>query len=773
MRFLVVGLGSMGRRRLRCLARLGAGPAAGVDLRAERREGAAASYGITSHDDLEGAFAAFRPDAVISSLPPDQHVPLARRALTLGKHVFCEAGTASAGMEDLVALARRAGRVAAPSCTMRFHPAVKRARDLLAAGAIGRVLAFTHHVGQYLPDWHPFEDYRSFYASRRETGACREIVPFELTWLDWLMGGEPEAVRGMKGKLSTLDCDIDDVYQLLLRYPGGALGHLLVDAVARSAVRATRFVGERGTLEWHAPSRLLRLYDAGMSAWTDYPEPPPRVEPGYGEMSGEDMYLEETAAFVAACRGEAPYTFDFAANARILRTLVAAEQDADRRGDATTSGESGGDDDDGSERHRLTHRLIPGGAHTYSKGDDQFPANAPRYLERGEGCHVWDDHGREYLDWTSGLRTMSLGYGVRPVLDAAIAQLSKGLNFGRPSFVETQLAQDLVELIPGAEMVKLAKNGSTATTAAVKLARAFTGRDLVALCADHLFLSYDDWFIGTTSRSAGVPAAIRQLSLTFPYGNLAALEGLFAIHPGAIACVILEAATTAHPSPGYLAGVKELCRREGAVLVFDEMITGFRWHLGGAQAYYGVTPDLATFGKGMANGFAVSALVGCREIMELGGIAAGSPRVFLVSTTHGAEVQALAAARATLRFFREQPVIDHMTRIGQALIDGLNDIAAEMGVAECFAAGGVACSPWYLVKDRSGAVSLPLRTLFLEEMVRRGVLINYLAPGWSHGDAEVEATLAAARASLRVVARALDEGWVYHLRGAPIRPVFG
>jgi glutamate-1-semialdehyde 2,1-aminomutase len=420
----------------------------------------------------------------------------------------------------------------------------------------------------------------------------------------------------------------------------------------------------------------------------------------------------------------------------------------------------------------VTHRLIPGGAHTYSKGDDQFPSNAPRYLERGDGVWVWDDKDRKYLDWTMGLRSMSLGYGIKAVNDAAIAQIAKGSNFGRPSFIETELAQDLVRLIPCADMVKYVKNGSSATSAAVKLARAFTGRDHVALCQDHPFFSYDDWFIVTTPPDNGIPQAERALSHTFKYGDLEGLAKIFEAHPGQIACVIMEAATTAHPPAGYLKSVIELAHKHGALFILDETITGFRWHLNGAQKYYGIEPDLATFGKGIANGFSLSVLAGKREVMELGGLDHKKKRVFLASTTHGAENHSLAAARAVLRIFEEQPVIANMWSIGKALVAGLNDAARKAGVSDFFVAAGVDCSPYFICKDKAGTVSMPYRTLFLQEMVKQGVLINYIAPSFSHKDEHVERTVAAANAALQVYARALTDGIQNYLEGPAMKPVF-
>ncbi|TAN69062.1 MAG: glutamate-1-semialdehyde 2,1-aminomutase, partial [Magnetospirillum sp.] len=352
-----------------------------------------------------------------------------------------------------------------------------------------------------------------------------------------------------------------------------------------------------------------------------------------------------------------------------------------------------------------THRLIPGGAHTYSKGDDQFPANAPRYLESGDGAVVWDDKGNRFVDWTMGLRTMTLGYNCRAVDDAAIAQIRKGNNFGRASFIETELAHDLVELIPSAEMVKFAKNGSSVTTAAVKLARAFTGRPHVAFCKDHPFFSYDDWFIGATACDGGIPPAHVAHSFGFAYNDLASLERVFAENPGQVAAVIMEACTTEAPREGFLQGVQALCRREGALFILDEMITGFRFAVPGAQAYFGLEPDLCTFGKGIANGYSVSVLAGRRDVMRLGGLHHDEKRVFLISTTHGAENCGLAAARACLNIFREQPVVKHLWAVGRRLMDGLAEAAREAGVAEQFQLVGYPCSPGYVTRDRDGMVS--------------------------------------------------------------------
>lgn len=416
--------------------------------------------------------------------------------------------------------------------------------------------------------------------------------------------------------------------------------------------------------------------------------------------------------------------------------------------------------------------LIPGGAHTYSKGDDQFPSNAPRHLERGEGSQVWDENGRAYLDWGMGLRTTVLGYGVKPVIEDAIAQIWAGSNFTRPSRIEAETAQDLIDLIPSAEMVKFAKNGSTVTTAAVKLARAFTGRPLVALCADHPFFSYDDWFIATTACDGGIPDQYKRLTRSFHYNDWESVERLFDTDGPQLAGLIMEAATTEAPRDGFLRRVREKCRENGTVFILDEMITGFRWHLRGAQAYFDVLPDLSTFGKGMANGFSVSALVGRRDIMELGGLNHDQKRVFLISTTHGAENHALAACRATIKMFRDEPVVEHLWAIGASLMAGLNATAAELGLSEFFSISGYPCSPSITCRDREGRISLPFRTLFLQEMIRGGVIIPYIAPSYSHTAADVESTIATACEVLEVYGEALESGVEKFLVGPAVKPVF-
>jgi len=240
------------------------------------------------------------------------------------------------------------------------------------------------------------------------------------------------------------------------------------------------------------------------------------------------------------------------------------------------------------------HRLIPGGCHTYAKGDDQFPRLAPGFIERGDGCHVWDVDGNGYIEYGIGNRAVTLGHAYAPVVEAAQRELVRGCNFTRPSPIEVACAEQFLSMIPGAEMVKFCKDGSDATSASIRLARAYTGRDLIARCADNPFFSVDDWFIGTTAMNAGIPEAMQRLTLSFKYNDIASAEALFREYPGQIAAVILEPARTEEPRDGFLRALKRLCHAHGALFILDEMITGFRWHAGSGQAAYDITPDLST-----------------------------------------------------------------------------------------------------------------------------------------------------------------------------------
>ncbi|HEU4621100.1 MAG TPA: glutamate-1-semialdehyde 2,1-aminomutase, partial [Burkholderiaceae bacterium] len=388
------------------------------------------------------------------------------------------------------------------------------------------------------------------------------------------------------------------------------------------------------------------------------------------------------------------------------------------------------------------------------------------------GCQVWDAAGREYIEYGMGLRAVTLGHTYPEVDAAAIAQLANGLNFNRPTPIEVECAETFLSLIDRAEMVKFTKDGSTATTAALKLARAYTGRDMVALCADHPFFSYDDWFIGTTAMDGGIPSLNVSLTTTFRYNDLASVRECFERHPGRIACVMLEPARTDEPKDDFLHAVRKLCDEQGALLVLDETITGFRWDARGAQHVYGVTPDLSTFGKAMANGYAVSALAGRREVMDLGGIRHARERVFLLSTTHGAETASLAAAMATMRVYGSEPVTERLHAAGARLRAGVQREIDALGLNAHFKLVGRDCSLLYATLDTDGKPSQAFRTLFLQETIARGVIAPSLIVSYSHRDEDIDRTVQAIAESLVIYQRALADGVDAHLVGAAVKPVY-
>lgn len=428
--------------------------------------------------------------------------------------------------------------------------------------------------------------------------------------------------------------------------------------------------------------------------------------------------------------------------------------------------------DASSSLRQRAHVVIPGGAHTYAKGDDQYPEDAPAFIARGIGSHVWDVDGNEFIEYGAGLRSVTLGHAFPPVIDAVRDVLQYGSNFVRPGPLEVEMAERFLTHLPAAHMVKFAKNGSDCTTAAVRLARAYTGRDVVAICADQPFFSTDDWFIGTTEMRAGIPKCIVALTVKFRYNDLEDLQRVFNENLGQVACVVMEATTTCEPHEGYLQAAINLCHEYGAVFVLDEMITGFRWHLGGAQTHYGIEPDLSTFGKGIANGFSLSALAGKRELMELGGLRTDRERVFLLSTTHGGETTGLAAGLATLNFYEQNDVIGHFHKVGEQLREGITEAARRLGVHPFVEVLGHPANLIYATRDADGNRSQQFRTLFLQETTRRGLLMPSLVVNYAHSSEEVQQTIEAVTGALEVYRRALDEGVDKYLSGRSVKPVF-
>ena len=408
---------------------------------------------------------------------------------------------------------------------------------------------------------------------------------------------------------------------------------------------------------------------------------------------------------------------------------------------------------------------IPLGTQTFSKSRTQFPEGvSPLFMQRAEGSRTWDVDGNEYIDFISGLLCVTLGHNDPEVNHAVREQLERGVSFSLPTTLEMEVAERIVAMVPCAEMVRFGKNGSDATAGAIRIARAHTGRDHVAVCGYH---GWQDWYIGATTRNVGVPAATRALTHPFTYNDPASLERLFDAHPDGVAAVILEPVNVEAPRPGFLEGVRDLTRSRGALLIFDEVITGFRLAQGGAQEYFGVTPDLATLGKGLANGFPLSAVVGPKHLMRW------MEEVFF-SFTFGGEALSLAAAVATLDKVRREPVIETLWQRGRHLLQGLDGLIERHGVGHFLASAGMPVWSFLLVRDAPPHTQFQIKSLIMQELFARGILafgthnLNY-----AHSEADIDRLLAVYDAVFPLLKRAVDGGEMDSLlRCQPIQPLF-
>ncbi len=425
-----------------------------------------------------------------------------------------------------------------------------------------------------------------------------------------------------------------------------------------------------------------------------------------------------------------------------------------------------------SEYAKKAHLMIPAGAHTYSRTDEVFPENAPKVIERSKGVYTWDVEGNRYIDYGMACRSVTVGYDYNRISDAAIKQIHNGNTATKASKIEVEAAETMCNLFPWVDMVKFAKNGSTVTSAAVKLARAYTGKKYVARCSEHSFFSYDDWFIGDTVMNAGIPQEIQNLTLRFSFNDINSVKELFEKYKSEIAALIMEPCDLEEPVDNFLNEVRTLCTEYNVVYILDEMITGFRWDLQGACKYYGVEPDLVTYGKGMANGFSVAALGGKRSIMEMGGLIPGKERVFLISTTHGAEMGSLGAFVETVNVYKELNVTDHIWKIGKRLVKGFEEIAAEFSLQDYFYIQGAYCSPNFVVCDKNKRPSFEYRTVFCQEMVKNGILMPYIAVAYEHTEKEIDITLDAARNAMKVYCNSLNGDVKDFIIGNVIKPVF-
>jgi glutamate-1-semialdehyde 2,1-aminomutase len=419
-----------------------------------------------------------------------------------------------------------------------------------------------------------------------------------------------------------------------------------------------------------------------------------------------------------------------------------------------------------NELYERALKTIPLASQTFSKSAMNFPRGAsPLFLERGQGAYVWDYDGNKYIDYVVGLMPIILGYCDPDVDDAIRKQLNNGIIFSLPSDLEVQLSEKLIELIPCAEMVRFGKNGSDVTSAAIRLARAHTGRDRIAVSGYH---GWHDWYIGTTARNLGVPKSVQDLSSKFIFNDLDSLESLLKSDPTSFAAVILEPTGVCEPENGFLERVRELCDQYSVVLVFDEIVTGFRVDMGGAQRKYGVTPDLATFGKAMANGMPISAIVGKREIMKL------MDDIFF-SGTFGGETLSLAAALATITKLEKINAPEVFERTGRTIRNAVQSIITDFELDDIVSVAGVDWWPRIEVSDYRNISQIEVNTLLRQELIQSGIFIgSNFNLSIAHNDKDIIVeTLSGIRRSFEKFSTYLEhDNPLSNLQGDLIKPVF-
>lgn len=425
-----------------------------------------------------------------------------------------------------------------------------------------------------------------------------------------------------------------------------------------------------------------------------------------------------------------------------------------------------------SERYKKSEEMleralqsIPLGTQTFSKSRTQYPYGvSPYFIKKGLGSKVWDIDGNEYIDFINSLCAVTLGYNDPDVTQAIREQLEDGVIFSLPHPLEVEVSEKIVEMVPCAEMIRFGKNGSDATAGAVRIARAYNGREHVAVCGYH---GWQDWYIGSTTRNLGVPLSTRGLTHSFVYNNLDSLKEIFNKYPDQIAAVIMEPMTLVPPEDDFLQKVKTLAHQNGALLVFDETITGFRFARGGAQEYFGVIPDLATFGKGLANGYPLSVVAGKKEVMKL------MEEIFF-SFTFGGESLSLAASLATLTKLQNKPIIEGLYTQGQKIIEGVNALIHKHQMESVLSITGNPTWSFFQFKDTETCTQLEIKTLFMQEVFARGIMIlSTHNISYAHTDGDISTLIQTYEEVFTIIKKAVEHNAMKaYLKCEPLIPLF-
>ena len=434
------------------------------------------------------------------------------------------------------------------------------------------------------------------------------------------------------------------------------------------------------------------------------------------------------------------------------------------------------------------NKAIPSGAHTYSRAHDQFSSNTPSIFLKGKGSYLYTKNGQKYLDYGMGLRSVGIGYSEPEIDIAAINGIKLGNNLTKASVLELEAAESFIKNFKNIDMVKFAKHGSTAVTGAIKLARAFNKKDYVLRCSDHPFFSFDDWFIGSTNFKNGIPKSYLKYTLNFQYNDIQSLKRKILKYKNKISCLVMEPSTISCPTQqccksfpckfniiksNYLKKIENLCRENKIIFILDEMITGFRWHLKGAQHLYNVKPDISTFGKAISNGFSLSAVGGKRKIMEIASLKnSKNKNFFFLSSTHGSEMVSLGAFLQTMKFYKKNNVIDKNKKYGNALIKNFNNFSQELNLNNFIKMSGLPCSPYLIFRDKKGNFDFKLKTFFQQEMIKNNILMPWISISYRHGENELNKTLNACHEVMIKIKKTINKKISFSIRGNIIKPIF-
>lgn len=408
-------------------------------------------------------------------------------------------------------------------------------------------------------------------------------------------------------------------------------------------------------------------------------------------------------------------------------------------------------------------KSIPLASQTFSKSITQYPRGvSPFFIEKGKGAKVWDVDGNEYIDFVNSLAAVTLGYCDTDIDKAVQKQMKNGVTFSLPHTLEMELAEKLIEAVPCAEKVRFAKNGTDATSASIRIARAYTGKEHVAVCGYH---GWQDWYICSTTRDLGIPDGVKVLTHKFEYNNISSLEKIFQKHE--LACVIMEPMNVEYPRDGFLEKVKDLAHKNNALLIFDETITGFRYSLGGAQELFNVTPDLATFGKGMANGYPLSAVVGGDNIMR-------TVEDVFFSGTFGGETLSLSAANAVIDKYKQMGVIEHFSKVGNYLLEQLSQLISNECLDDIFWISGHPSWSFLHIKEQKQYSVFEVKTYFLQEMLKRGIItLGTHNLSLSHTQKEIDRLIGAYAEVLPMIKRHIDsQTLLENIHGEVLEPLF-